>query len=187
MNSSSLKDQFAKGKSSIDEFTKGDSSVEEQMAEMIVEALSSNDKVIEIRPAERTKKMGLKRLLLLGAAVIAFAYWAQNSQKSDDLIESVKEKATGQVHEAAESIEEGSEAASERIEAGSKRAGDAVQEAGDAVQEASEKAAEKTEEAGEEAADQTEEAGETAADRVDEVGDEEEDETYSSASSSSGI
>ncbi|WP_418283748.1 hypothetical protein [Halorubrum sp. DTA46] len=166
MKRSSLRDQFGEGKSSIDD----------QITEALVEALSANDKVIEIRPAKRSKGRGLKGLLLLGAAAIAFAYWVQNAQKSDDFIESVKEGTADRVHQAAETIEEGSETASERIEAGSERASEAVQGAGDAVQEAGEKAAERTEEAGEKAAERTEEAAE-----------EEENETYSSASSSSEI
>ncbi len=152
MKRPSLKDQLGEGKSRIDD----------QMTEAIADALSSNDKVIEIRPAKRSKGMGLKRLLLLGAGAIALAYWAQNSRKPGDLIESVKEKTGNRIHQAAETIEEGSETASERIEAGSERAGEAVQEAG-------EKAAEQTEEAGEKAAERTEEAGEKAADETDSV------------------
>lgn len=149
MKRPSLKDQFGEDESSVDD----------QMTEAIVEALSANDKVIEIRPAKRSTGMRLKKLLLLGAVAIGFAYWVQTSQKPDDLIESVKEKTADQIHQAAETIEEGSETASERIEAGSERAGEAVQEAG-------EKAADQTEETGEKAAEQTEEAGEKAADEL---------------------
>ena len=156
MKRPSLKDQFGEDESSVDD----------QMTEAIVEALSANDKVIEIRPAKRSTGMRLKKLLLLGAVAIGFAYWVQTSQKPDDLIESVKEKTADQIHQAAETIEEGSETASERIEAGSERAGEAVQEAGEAVQEAGEKAAEQTEETGEKAAEHTEEAGEKAADEL---------------------
>lgn len=159
MKRPSLKDQFGEKKSSVDD----------QMTEAIADALSSNDKVIEIRPTKRSKGMGLKRLLLLGAGVIGFAYWVQNSQKPDDLIKGVKEKTANRIHQTAETIEEGSEAASERIEAGTERAGEAVQEAG-------EKVAERTEKTGEKAAERTEEAGEK-----------EENETYSSASDSPEI
>jgi hypothetical protein len=130
-----------------DRFGEDESSKDDQMTEAIVDALSANDKVIEIRPAERSKGMGLKRLLLVGAGAMGFAYWVRSSQKPDDLIGSVKEKTTNRTHQAAETIEEGSETASERIEAGSERVGEAVQEAG-------EKAAERTEEAGEKAADE---------------------------------
>jgi gas vesicle protein len=156
MKRPSLKDQFGEGKSSTDD----------QMTKVIADALSANDKVIEIRPAKRSKEMRLKRLLLLGVAAIGFAYWVQNSQKPGDLTQSVKEKTANRIHQAAETIEEGSETASERIEAGSEQASEAVQEAGDAVQEAGEKAAERTEEAGEKVAERTEKAGEKAADET---------------------
>ena len=138
MKRSSLKDRFEEDESSVDN----------QITNAIVEALSANDKVIEIRPAKRSKGMEIKRLLLLGAGAIGFAYWVRNSQKPDDLIGSVKEKTADRTHQAAETIEDGSEAASERIEEGSERAGEAVQEAGKQV-------AEQTEEAGEKAADET--------------------------------
>jgi hypothetical protein len=131
-----------------DRFREGESSADDQITKAAIDALSANDKVIEIRPAKQSKGMGLKRLLLLGAGAIGLAYWARNSQKPDDLIGSVKEKTANRTHQAAETIGEGSETASKRIEEGSERAGDAVQEAG-------EKVAERTEEAGEKAADET--------------------------------
>lgn len=138
MKRPSLKDRFGESESSGDD----------QMTKAIVDALSANDKVIEIRPAKRSNGMGLKRLLLLGAGAIGFAYWAQKSQKPNDLMRSVKEKTANRTNQAAETIEEESETASERIEAGSERAGEAVQETG-------QKVAERTEEAGEKAADET--------------------------------
>ncbi|MWV63460.1 hypothetical protein GRS48_01255 [Halorubrum sp. JWXQ-INN 858] len=153
MKHSSLNDQPGESKSST----------EEQITKLIADALSSNDKVIEIRPAKQWNGMGLKGLLLLGAGVIALAYLVQNSKKPGDLLGSVKEKTADRIHEAAEAIEEGSEAASERIEAGSERAGEAVHEAGEAVQEAGEEAAERTEEAGE----SVEETGEEVANETD--------------------
>jgi hypothetical protein len=131
-----------------DQFGESESSVDDQITKAIVDALSANDKVLEIRPAKRSKGMGLKRLLLLGAGAIVFAYWVRHSRKPDDLIGSVKEKTANQTHQVAETIEEGSETASERIEEGSERAGEAVQEAGETV-------AERTEEAGEKAAEET--------------------------------
>jgi cytoskeletal protein RodZ len=145
MKRSSLKDKIGEDEPSIDD----------QMKKAIADAFSGNDKVIEIRPARRSKGIGLKRLLLIGAVAIGLAYWVRKSQRPNDLIESAKGKTSDQIHQAAETIDEGSEAASERIEAGSERAGEAVQEVG-------EEAAEQTEEAGEEAAEWTEEAGEEA-------------------------
>jgi hypothetical protein len=151
------------------QFGEDESSTDDQMKEAIVDALSGDDKVIEIRPARRSKGMGLKRLLLVGAGAIGLAYWVRNSQRPDDLIESTKEKTSDRIHQAAETIEEGSESASERIEAGSERAGEAVQEAGG-------KAAERTKEAGEEAPERTEETGEEAAERMEEASEEVEEE-----------
>ncbi|MCG1007128.1 hypothetical protein [Halorubrum lacusprofundi] len=166
MKRPSLKDQFGESESSVDD----------QIREAIVEALSANDKVIEIRPAKRSKGMRLKRLLLLGAAAIAFAYWVQNSQKPNNLIKGVKEKTANRIHQTAESIEKGSESASERIEESSERASEAVHEAAekasDKAEEAGEKVSDKAEEAGEKASEKAEEAGEKASDKAEESGEE---------------
>jgi len=110
----------------MDRFDTEESSADEQMMNAVVDALSANDKVIEIRPANRSNRMGLKTLLLLGAAVIVLAYWARSAEKSDDLVERVKERAATRTDQAVETIEEGSETASERIEEGSERAGETV-------------------------------------------------------------
>lgn len=126
-----------------------DSSIDNQTAKAVDDALSSNDKVIEIRPAKQSRGMGLKRFLLVGMAAIGLAYWARNSQKPDELIGSVKKKTTDQTQQAAETVKEGSETASERIEEGSEQAGETVQEAGET------------------AADRTEEAGEKAGEKID--------------------
>lgn len=133
----------------MDWFGEMESDEDDQMTELIADALSSNDKVIEIRPVDQSKGMGLKGLLLFGVAAVGLAYWVQNSRKPNDLIEDVKEKTAGQTDQAAETIEEGTETVSERIESGSEQAGEAVQEIG------------------EEAADRTEEVGEKAADEAD--------------------
>lgn len=124
------------------------SGTDSQITDAIVEALSENDKVLEIRPAKESGGMGVKRLLLMGAGALGIAYWVRKSQKPNDLIGSVKEKTTNRSQEAAETIEAGSETASERIEEGSKRAGNAVRETGETV------------------AEQTEEAGETASEKA---------------------
>lgn len=131
-----------------DKFGESESSGDDQVTDAIAEALSANDKVVEIRPAKQSSGMGLKRLLLLGAGAIGLAAWARRSQKPDELIGRVKEKTADRTGRAAETIEEGTRTASERIEAGSERARNAVQEAGETV-------ADRTEEAGEQAADET--------------------------------
>lgn len=133
---------------------------ENHISETLSEALSSNDKIIEIRPANRSTGMGLKRLMLLGAAAVGFAYWLRNSQKPDELIDNVKEGTANRTHQAAEKIQKGTETASERIEEGSERASEAVHEAG-------EKASERTEKAGEKAAERTEKAGAKAEEGTD--------------------
>lgn len=141
MKASSLKDQIGDSESSGDN----------KITKAIDDALSSNDKVIEIRPAEKSSGMGLGRFLLLGASAVGLAYWVRNSQKPDELIGSVKEKTADRTHEAAQTIEEGSETASERIEESSEQAGKAVQDAGETV-------ADHTEEAGEKASEESEES-----------------------------
>jgi len=161
-----------------DRFGESESSVDDHVSETVAEALSSDDKIIEIRPSQSSSGMGLRRLLLLGAVAIGLAYWARSSQKPDQLIESVKEETASRTHRAAETIEKGSQTASERIESGSERASETVYEAG-------EKAAERTEEAGEKAAERTEEAGEKAAERTEEVSEEATDGSGSGSSSSS--
>lgn len=136
-----------------------ESSTDDQITNAIVDALSANDRVIEIRPADQSGGLGLKGLLVLGVGAVGVAYWVRNSQKPDELIDEVKEKTANRTHQAAETIEEGSEAASERIEEGSERAGRVV------------------EEAGMKAAQQAEEAGENVADEAD--SDESDDSTFS--------
>ena len=141
MNDSSLKDQFK------DQFGDDEPSTDDQLMNLVSDALSANDKVIEIRPAERSKRMGAKNLLLLGAGAIGLAFLIQKSGKPGKVVEDVKGGTADLIHQAAEAIEVGGEAASERIEESSERAGEAFQEAG-------EEAAERTEDASEEAADE---------------------------------
>lgn len=123
------------------------SSTNEQVSETIADALASNDKVVEIRPAKRSGGMGMRRLILLGAGAVGVAYWAQKSRTPRELFN----KARGKGGDAASSIERGSEAAAEGIEAGSDQAGEAVKGAG-------ETAADQMEAAGESAAEKTEDA-----------------------------
>lgn len=177
MNDSSLKDQFK------DQFGDDEPSTDDRLMNLVSDALSANDKVIEIRPAERSKRMGAKNLLLLGAGAIGLAFLIQKSGKPGKVVEDVKEGTADLIHQAAEAIEVGGEAASERIEESSERAGEVFQEAGEKAakrteeagetfQEAGEEAAERTEKAGEEAAKRTEDASEEAADEMDDEADE---------------
>lgn len=156
-----------------------ESNRDEKITNAIIDAISANDKVIEIRPANRSKGMGLRRLLLLGAASIGLAYWARNSQRPKELIESVREQTATRTHQAAETIEAGGETASKRIEEGSDRAGKAVQEAGDKV-------AERTEEMSDKAADRTEKTGKKAAEQTGKSGKKGTNKTDSSSRGSSG-
>lgn len=137
-----------------------ESSTDTQTTETIVDALTSNDKVIEIRPAKQSGTFGAKRLLLLAAGAVGLAYWVQNSQRPNDLLKRAKETALDRTDQAAETIEAGSETASERIEDGSKTASDRIESG-------SERAGEMIQEAGETTADRTEEAGEEAAEKAD--------------------
>lgn len=137
----------------------GDPNVDDRLTDALVDAIASNDKVIEVRPAEQSRGPGLAGLLVLAVGAAGLAYWVLNSRTSDDLLETAKEETADRTRRAtegaAEAIDEGSETAADRIEAGSQRAGDAVEEAG-------ETAADRTEEAGDAAAD---EADDTAGDR----------------------
>jgi len=130
-----------------------ESSADEQLATAIADALSSNDKVVEIRPANRSTGIGLTRLALIVAGAVGLAYWMRTSQKPDELIESAKSKTARRTsdatHRAAETIQEGSETAADRIEAGSQRAGETIEDVG-------ETAADRTESVGEAAAEESE-------------------------------
>jgi uncharacterized protein HemX len=133
----------------------------DRTVEAILDAISSSDRTVEIRPPRDESGTGLMRMLVLVAAAAGLAYWLAKAQKPEELVESAKEETAYRTRrmseEAAETIERGSESAAERIEVESERAGEAVQEAGQT-------AAERTETAGEEAAEQTEDAGEEAGD-----------------------
>lgn len=171
----SLKGQLMRKRSALeDHLEEDDSSEGDPVTEAIADALSSNDRIIEIRPAKRSRGMKLKKLLLVGAGAIGLAYWSRNSQKPDEVVRGVKDMTANRIHQAAESIEAGSEAASERIEEGSDRASEAVQEAGEKAagraEEASGKASDKAEEAGKKASEKAEEAGEKASDKAEEAG-----------------
>ncbi|WP_123624328.1 hypothetical protein [Halorubrum sp. CSM-61] len=181
----SLKDQLMRKRSELEDRLEEDESEEgDPVTEAIADALSSNDRIIEIRPAKRSGGMRLKKLLLLGAGALGFAYWSRNSKKPDEVVRGVKDMTANRIHQAAESIEAGSEAASERIEEGSERASEAVQEAGekaaDRAEEAGGKASDKAEETGKKASDKAEEAGEKASEKTEEAGEKASDKTEES-------
>ena len=114
----------------------------DRVTEAVLDAISSGDRTIEIKPASRSRGTGLTRLVVLAAGAVGLAYWVANSRKPDELIETAKK-------ETADRTKQVSEQAAAKIERGSERAGETVQNAG-------ETAAEQTETAGKEAADAAE-------------------------------
>lgn len=115
----------------------GDSepSTDDQLTDALVDAIASNDRTIEIRPANGSRGPGLGRLLVLAASAVGLAYLALKTRTSDDLLETAREETVHRTRraseQAAETMEEGTETAADRIEAGSRRAGDAVEGAGE--------------------------------------------------------
>lgn len=138
----------------------------DRFEEAVIEAIQeSNDKTVEIRPANNSKGGGISRVLLFVGAAIGLGYWMRKSQKPNEMLQSAKSKTAGRTEEmteqaadrteemseqAAETIQEGGETVAERVEEGS-------QEAGEQIQQTGEEAAEATEEAGEEAAEKADE------------------------------
>jgi hypothetical protein len=134
--------------------------VEEAVIEEIRE---SDDKIIEIRPANESKGGGLSRALLFVGAAVGLSYWLRKSQKPTELLQSAKSEAVGRTEEAADRTETMSEQAAQTIQEG----GETVAER---VEEGSQEAGEHVEQVGEEAAEATERAGEEAAESADEDG-----------------
>ena len=48
--------------------------MDEQIADAVADAIKSNDKTIEIGPADQSKGLGLSRLLLLVGGAIGLSY-----------------------------------------------------------------------------------------------------------------
>lgn len=120
----------------------------EQIEAALIEAIrESDDKTIEIRPANRSKGGRVLRVLVVVAAALGLSYWLHKSQKPTELIRGASETAD---RSGAETIKEGSDAVAEDIEEGSRKAGEEIEQTGDEV------------------ADATEEIGETAAETMDE-------------------
>lgn len=136
-----------------------ESDMNEQIADAVTDAIKSNDKTIEIRPAKRSKGMGLSRLLLVVGGAIVLGYWLQKSQRPAEMIReatsTIAERTKLATEQTAEKIEEGGEEVADRIEEESEEVGETVVKAG-------EQTSEKTEEVGEKAAEKAEEAEEKA-------------------------
>ncbi len=138
----------------------------DRFEEAVIDAIKeSNDKTVEIRPANESKGGRISRLLLFVGAAIGLGYWMRKSQKPKEILESAKS-------ETADRTEEMSERAADRTEEMSEQAATTIQEGGETVaervEEGSQEAGEQIEQTGEDAAEATEEAGEEAAEKADE-------------------
>jgi len=129
----------------------------DRVEEAVIDAIKeSNNKTIEIRPANKSKIGRISRVLLFVGAVIGLSYWMRKSQKPKEMLQSAKSETADRTKEmseqAAETIQEGGETVAERVEEGSQAAGEQIEQTG-------EEAAEATEQAGEEAAEKADEDG----------------------------
>ncbi len=151
----------------------------EQIQKAVADTIKeSNDKVVEIKPANESKgsSMVLRMILVVGA--FAAGYWLRKSQKPTKKLQSAASEAadrTKQVtKQAADTIKEDGETVTERVEKESEKAGEKVEQTGETVaervEEGSEKASEQVEQAGEKAAQEAEKAGEMAAKKANESG-----------------
>lgn len=155
-----------------------DSGMDEQIADAITDAIKSNEKTIEIRPANQSRGSRLSRLLLLVVGAIGLSYWLQKSQRPGKMVREttskISDRAKRATDQTAEKIEEGGEEVAHRIEEGSEKAGEKVEQTGkqasEKTEEGSEKAGEKVEEVGEQTSKKTEEAGEKAAKKAEKSG-----------------
>ena len=145
----------------------GETEMDAQVQEAVTNAITeSNDKTIEIRPANESGGRGPLALLALVGVVVAVGYWLRTSRQSSDTLQSVADETadrTKQVtEEAADTIRQGGETVAEQVEEGSQKAGEQVQQTG------------------EKAAEEAEKAGETATEKVDESGSNRSDSSASS-------
>lgn len=143
-----------------------DTTTNDEFKEAVMEAIKeSDDKTVEIRPADKSKGWGLSKLLLLVGGAVGLSYWMRKSQNPTETLQKAASQTADRTKEvteqAGETIEEGGETVADRVEEGSAKAGEQVQKTG-------EEAADKTEEAGEKAADKAEEASEKADEKMDE-------------------
>ena len=162
---------------------------DERVQEAVIDAIkNSDDKIIEIRPANKSKGRGKFSLMLLIGSVLAVGYWLQKSQEPTDKLQSAADETADRTKkmtkQAAETIQKGGETMAERVEEKSQKAGEQVEQTGEntaeRVEEESQKAGEQVEQTGENTAEKTEQASEKVAEKADEGG------SNSSGSSSTG-
>lgn len=115
--------------------TSSKTDMDDQITEAVIDAIRSNEKTIEIRPATQSSGPGLLRLLLFVGIAIGISYWLRKSQNPTDAIQSVTSKTadrTKRVTErAAETIQGSGETVAQRVEEGSEMAGEKVEETGE--------------------------------------------------------
>lgn len=169
--------------------------MDEQIEEAVVDAIkNSNDKIIEIRPANESNGRGTFPLLLLIGGALAASYWLRKAQDPTEEFQSTASQTADRTKnvtkQAAETIREGGETIAERIEETSQKAGEQIQQTGEStaqrVEEESNKAGEQVQQTGEETAEKAEETGEKAAEKTEETGEKAAEKTDESDSDSSG-
>lgn len=152
---------------------------DEQIQEAVTDAIrTSNDKVVEIRPANESKSGGRRLLMMLTAGALAVGYWLRRSENPARALRKAASQTAGRTEQAstkaAETIQKEGGTLAARVEEKSQKAGERVQEGGetmaDRVEEKSQKAGEQVEETGENAAEKTERAGKKAAEKAEESG-----------------
>ena len=160
----------------------------EQVQEAVIDVIkNSDDKIVEIRPANNSKGQGKFSLMLLIGSVLAIGYWLRKSQEPTAKLQSAASETADRTkkvtEQAAETIQKGGETMAERVEEKSQKAGEEVQQTGESmaerVEEESQKAGEQVEQTGENTAEKTEQASEEVAEKADEG-------SNSSGSSSTG-
>ena len=150
---------------------------DEQIQEAVTDAIrTSNDKVVEIRPANESKGRGRLLLMTLVGGALAIGYWLRTGRNPAKTIQNAASETAARTEEAstraAETIQTEGGTMAARVDEKSQEAGERVQESGermaDRVAEESQKAGEQVEQTGESAAEKTEQAGEQAAEKADE-------------------
>jgi len=147
--------------------------LDERLLDAVTEAITeSNDKVVEIRPAERSGGGGRFPLALLFAGALVAVYWLRSAENSSEAVRTathgIADRTELVSERTAERIQAGGETLADRVEERSQRVGETIEEksrrAGETIEEKSQKAGEAVEEGGETAAERATAAGEEAAD-----------------------